>query len=176
MSNNLADLFLPSNQCDRQIFHGLAINNCGCLSKCPIIRGLLALDNDGLPISDLKSIELRVRVNKEDRNILSLSAAPEGPRTIGLFFEISGSRRNDKHIEKEIEAAANFLQSTWRDGDEGFVLAFGDKLYFVARPTHNLHQILELLPRVADGRLLRLYCALRRPLQCSIQERGRRET
>jgi|SRR5712664_1278909 len=43
MSHNLADLFLPSNQCDRQILHGLAANNCGRLSKCLIVLGLLAL-------------------------------------------------------------------------------------------------------------------------------------
>ena len=115
------------------------------------LLGLLAVDKDGLPISDLKSTELRVRINKEDRNILSLSAAPERPKTIGLFFDISGSRRNDKHIEQEIQAATSFLQSIWCEGDEGFVLAFGDKLYFVARPTHDLHQVLELLPRVADA-------------------------
>src|SRR5260370_38827348 len=43
MSNNLADFFLPSHQCDRQIFHCLAISHCGGLSKCLIVGGPLAL-------------------------------------------------------------------------------------------------------------------------------------
>jgi VWFA-related protein len=111
----------------------------------------LAIDSDGSPVTDLKAEELRLRVNKTDRKILSLSSAREAPKTIGLFFDISGSRRADRQIGKEIQAAENFLQSTWHQGDEGFVSAFGDKLYFVARPTKDLSQILASLGKISDA-------------------------
>jgi VWFA-related protein len=111
----------------------------------------LAIDSDGSPVTDLKAEELRLRINKTDREILSLSSAREAPKTIGLFFDISGSRRADRQIGKEIQAAENFLQSTWHEGDEGFVSAFGDKLYFVARPTKDLKQLLASLQKISDA-------------------------
>ena len=111
----------------------------------------LAIESDGSPVTDLKAEELRLRVNRTDRKILSLSSAREAPKTIGLFFDISGSRRADRQIGKEIQAAENFLQSTWHQGDEGFVSAFGGKLYFVARPTKDLNQILASLQKISDA-------------------------
>lgn len=111
----------------------------------------LAIDSDGSPVTDLKAEELRLRVNKRDRKILSLSSAREAPKTIGFFFDISGSRRADRQIGKEIQAAESFLQSTWHHGDEGFVSAFGDKLYFVARPTKDLNQMLASLQKISDA-------------------------
>jgi VWFA-related protein len=111
----------------------------------------LAIDSEGSPVTNLKAEELRLRANKAERKILSLSFAREAPKTIGLFFDISGSRKADRQIGKEIQAAENFLQSTWHEGDEGFVSAFGDKLYFVARPTKDLNQLLASLGKISDA-------------------------
>ncbi len=66
---------------------------------------LIALDKDGRPVADLKPEELRLFENKGEVKIKSLSPAAREPLTIGLFFDVSGSRRADKYIEDETRLA-----------------------------------------------------------------------
>lgn len=148
-ASTLASLVQAQTATVPDLAHSASLTNPQTATSAAL--GLLALDKDGKPITDLKAEDLRVHIKKEDRKVLSLSAIPETPKTIGLFFDISGSRRSDSHINKEIQAAASFLQSVWREGDDAFVMAFGSKLFFVARPSKDLKQIVELLPRVADA-------------------------
>ena len=101
----------------------------------------LAVDHTGNPIDDLRAEEFSLRIDNGLRKIVSLSPANGEPRTIGLFFDISGSRRFDKVLFKEVQATAKFLESVWRPADGGFVIVFNDRPYTLAKPTTNLQEL-----------------------------------
>jgi VWFA-related protein len=101
----------------------------------------LAVDHDGHPVANLQAAELSLRIDDEPRKILSLTPTNDGPRTIGFFYDTSGSRRFDKIIAEEVQATAKFLNSNWRSGDRGFVVVFNDAPYALAGPTPDLQQI-----------------------------------
>jgi VWFA-related protein len=121
--------------------------------ESPAISSLrfLAIDKDGNPVTDLRADELQLRVNKTEQKVESLSPAAGEPLTIGLFFDISGSRRADKFIDKEVIAATHFLNSVWHQGDAGFVLLFTYKTYALVQPTNDLSQIELGLRKIADA-------------------------
>lgn len=111
---------------------------------------LSALDKSGRPITDLKPEEVRVFEDKVEEKIISVSPASDGPLTIGLFFDVSGSRRADRSINEEVQLAKEFVHSIWRDGDTGFVLAFSSGAFAAAQPTHKLEDIDEGLSKIPD--------------------------
>lgn len=114
----------------------------------PTTLRFLAVDHDGNPITDLRAEELSVRVRKQPRKIVSLLSASADSRTIGVFFDISGSRRTDRLIPIEVQATAKFLASIWRQDDVGFVIAFGEIPVTLAIPTNDLQQIESALQKI----------------------------
>jgi len=101
----------------------------------------LAVGHNGNPIDGLRADEFSLRIDNEPRKIVSLAPVNDEPRTIGLFFDISGSRRFDKVLSKEVQATSKFLESVWRPADGGFVIAFNDRPYTLAKPTTNLREV-----------------------------------
>lgn len=111
----------------------------------------LALDHDGNPVTNLRAGELSVRIGDRPLKIVSLSLANTEPLFIGLFFDVSGSRRADKLISQEVKVTTEFLHSIWRPGSEGFVVAFGAKSVPLAKPTSDLSQIDAAILRIPDA-------------------------
>jgi VWFA-related protein len=105
------------------------------------VLDLIALDKGGRPVADLKPEELRLVENNVEQKIQSLSPAAREPLTIGLFFDISGSRRADMFVRDETRLASEFLHSIWHEGDTGFVLAFNDEMHALVPPTNKLEAI-----------------------------------
>jgi VWFA-related protein len=127
----------------------------------------LAIDQAGNPITDLKAEDLSLKIDKQPRKISSLSLAAHEPRTIGLFFDLSRSRRSDDLIVSEVQETARFLESVWRPGDVAFVVVFNDAPVILAGPTTDLRQIqsaLQEIPRAAYRGSTALYDAL-----CSVR-------
>lgn len=102
---------------------------------------LIALDKDDHAVTDLKSEELRIFENKVELKIETLSPAARVPLTIGLFFDVSGSRRADSHVEEETRLVGELLRSIWREGDTAFLVAFNDRPLAVVQPTQKLEDI-----------------------------------
>jgi len=124
---------------------------------------LIALDKNGRPVTDLKPEELRLVENKVEQKTISLSPAAREPLTIGLFFDISGSRRADKSIDEETRLASEFLHSIWREGDTAFVVAFSNEMHVAAQPTQKLEDVdegLRKIPQAAFWGPTALYDAL----------------
>jgi hypothetical protein len=128
-----------------------------------ITLDLIALDNNGQPITDLKAEDIRVFQDKQELKIKSLSPAMNEPLTLGIFFDASGSRRADRFIPEEARLASELVHSVWREGDTGFVLLFGLEVYFAAKPTAKLAEIdegLDLVPQATHHGATALYDAL----------------
>jgi Ca-activated chloride channel family protein len=109
------------------------------------------LDNHDQPIVDLKEQEFRLFVDKVERKIVSASPAVNEPLTIGFFFDISGSRREDTHVTEETKLASSFVHSIWRDGDSAFLVGFSQKPIAVVQPTRSLEQFDEGLEQIPGG-------------------------
>jgi VWFA-related protein len=124
---------------------------------------LIALGKDGQPISDLKPEDLHVFEDRQELKIKSLSPAMEEPLTLGILFDASGSRREDRFISEEARLASDLAHSVWREGDTGFVLLFSSEVYFAAKPTGILEEIdegLDLVPQATYHGPTALYDAL----------------
>jgi VWFA-related protein len=87
-------------------------------------------------------------VNKEQRPILSVVSAGGEAKTIGIFFDVSGSRRRDPLVANELAATASFLKSVWHAHDVGFVITFSDRAYTEASATGDLSQVIAGLHKV----------------------------
>lgn len=111
---------------------------------------LSALDKSGQPITDLKPEEVRIFDDKVEEKIISVLPASNEPLTIGLFFDVSGSRRADRSINEEVQLAKGLVHSIWHDGDTGFVLAFGSAVFAAAQPTHKLENLDDGLDKIPD--------------------------
>ena len=111
---------------------------------------LIALDKDGRPITDLKPEEVRIVQDKEELRITSVSLASGEPLTIGLFFDVSGSRHADQHVKEEVKLASEFVHSIWHEGDTGFVMAFSSEAFAAAQPTHKLENMDDGLSKIPD--------------------------
>ncbi|HKN75852.1 MAG TPA: VWA domain-containing protein [Candidatus Acidoferrum sp.] len=136
----------------------------------PATFRFLAVDHNGNPVTDLRAEDLSVRISNQPRKIVSLNRADSDPRTIGLFFDISGSRRGDNLIPKEVGAVVKFMESNWRPRDVGFVVLFNDAPYTVEKPTSDLPSIVAALQKVPYQRAIgstALYDAL-----CSVSVVG----
>jgi VWFA-related protein len=128
---------------------------------------LVALDRDGRQVTDLKPEELRLFEDKNELKIQGLFPAFREPLTIGMFFDMSGSRRGDLHFQEEVRLANEFLHSIWNDGDTGFIVTFNDEDYALVQPTKKLGEIVfglnELpgMPRRGSTALYDALCALK---------------
>ena len=141
--------FLPSS---RSSFRQEATRAQSEDSAAPTgIAYVFALDRNGQPVTNLNAQELRLFENKVERKIISVSLATDEPKTIGLFFDISGTRRADKSIPEEVRLAGEFVHSIWHEGDLGFVVAFNGTVYATAQPTHTLEEIDEGLKGVLNA-------------------------
>jgi VWFA-related protein len=112
---------------------------------------LIALDKDGRPINDLKPEELRLFEGTDERKIQVLSLAAREPLTIGLFFDVSGSRRADMYVNEETRLASEFIHFVWREGDTAFLVGFGPRVIVVTQPTGKPEEIDEGLKQVPGG-------------------------
>jgi VWFA-related protein len=121
------------------------------VSAKPLTLDFIAIDRDGKPVTDLKPEELHLSLNKMERKVEAVSPAASDSLTIGLFFDISGSRRNDRSIGEETRLAGELVHSLWHEGDTAFVLAFNNELYAMTQPTHKLDDINQGLQRVMDA-------------------------
>jgi VWFA-related protein len=108
----------------------------------------LAVDHNGNPVTDLRAEDLSLRAGKQQQKILSLSPASSEPRTIGIFFDNSGSRRSDTLVPQEVQSISTFLESNWRPRDVGFVILFDDTPFTIAKATSDLSTILAALQKV----------------------------
>jgi Ca-activated chloride channel family protein len=117
------------------------------------VLDLIALDKDGQPVTDLKPEELHLFEDKIEQEIKSLSSL-RVPLTIGIFFDISGSRRADKYVGDETRLAGEFLHSIWHVGDTAFVVEFGDRPYAVTQPTQKLDAIDQGLRQIPQARYI----------------------
>jgi VWFA-related protein len=114
-----------------------------------ITLNLIALDKDGKPVTDLKPGDLHLFENKVEQKIDSLSPDTNEPLTIGFFFDVSASRRADKHVGEETQLVSSLLRAIWHDGDTAFLVAFNDKTHVDVQPTEKLEEMdrgLKLIP------------------------------
>jgi VWFA-related protein len=109
------------------------------------------VDRSGNPVTDLQTQDLSVTASGQPLKIVSLSSAASAPLGIGVFFDISGSRRLDKLIPLEVQATSKFLESIWRRENVGFVIAFGEVPVTLANPTGDLQQIESALQKIPDA-------------------------
>jgi hypothetical protein len=112
----------------------------------------LAVGHDGTPTPALQADEVSLRVNNQARKIVSLAAANDEPRTIGFFFDVSGSRQFDKLVSDEVESAAQFLEGIWHEGDLGFVVTFSLQVSALLKPTHDLNEIRDALRTIPKAK------------------------
>ena len=117
----------------------------------PTTLRFLAVDRGGNPVTDLQTQDLSVTVRGQPLKIVSLSSAASAPLGIGVFFDISGSRRSDKLIPLEVQATSKFLESIWHRESVGFVIAFGQVPVTLANPTGDLQQIESALQKIPDA-------------------------
>jgi VWFA-related protein len=119
----------------------------------PAVQALrfLAIDSDGNAITDLQAGDLSLTIDKRPRKIVSLSSAASEPRTIGIFFDVSGSRRSDTLIPRELEEIAKFLESIWRSDDLAFIVVFGGASNKLVKPSNDLLQIRSELQKIPDA-------------------------
>jgi Ca-activated chloride channel family protein len=115
------------------------------------VLDLIAFDKDGRLVTDLKPEELRLVQNNTEQKIRSLSPAAREPLTIGLFFDVSGSRRADKYVDEETRLAGELVHSIWQEGDTAFLVGFGERVVVVTQPTHKPGEIDEGLKQVPGG-------------------------
>ena len=101
------------------------------------------MDKTGQPVTDLKADDLRIRVNKLERKVLSVSPAADAPKTVGIFFDDSGSRRSDTLLEREVQLTSDFLQSVWHRGDVGFLVVFNDRPTIIVKPTNDVRELVQ---------------------------------
>jgi VWFA-related protein len=109
---------------------------------------LIALDKDGKAVTDLKPEELHFFEGNVEQKIESLSPPAAEPLTIGLFFDISASRRADSHIEEETQMVRALLRTIWHDGDTAFLISFNDRPFVETPPTLKLEEIDEGLKKI----------------------------
>jgi VWFA-related protein len=112
---------------------------------------LIAFDKNDRPVNDLKLEELQLFEDRAEQRIKSLSPAADEPLTIGLFFDVSGSRRNDTHVADETRLTSELVHSIWRQGDTAFLVGFGPRVIVVTQPTGKLEDIDEGLKQVPGG-------------------------
>jgi hypothetical protein len=79
-------------------------------------------DNKGQLVRGLQRGDFQVSEDGRAQDIRYFSADSDLPLTLGLLFDISGSQRSV--IQKQREAAQEFLRKTLRDGDSSFLIAF----------------------------------------------------
>jgi len=108
-------------------------------------------DDHDQPIADVKEQEFRLFEDKVERKIVSISPATNDPLTIGVFFDVSGSRRSDTHVVEETKLTSSFLHSIWRDGDSAFLVGFSRKPIIVVQPSQSLEQFDEGLEQIPGG-------------------------
>lgn len=109
---------------------------------------LMALDKDGRAVTDLKTGELHLFVDKVEQKIQSLSPSANDGLTLGFFFDVSGSRRADSHVVEETHLASQLLRTVWHEGDTAFLVAFNDRAYLDVPPTRKLEEMDEGLKRI----------------------------
>ena len=122
-------------------------------AHAPITLNFIALDKDGKPVTDLKPEEIHFFEGNVEQKIQSLSPGTSEPLTVGLFFDISASRRADSHIAEETHLVSTLLRAIWHDGDTAFLISFNDRPFVETPPTAKLEEIDEGLKKIpSDNR------------------------
>jgi VWFA-related protein len=111
---------------------------------------LIAINKDGRPLTDLKPEELRLFEDKAEQKIKSFSPAANQPLTIGLFFDVSGSRRADTHVTDETRLTSELVHTVWHDGVTAFLVSFSSDVIALTQPTQKPEEIDRGLKQVPD--------------------------
>jgi VWFA-related protein len=112
---------------------------------------LIALDTAGKPVTDLKPEELRLFEDKIEQKIKAVSPSANEPLMIGLFFDVSGSRRADRYVDDETRLSSELVHSVWHQGDTAFLLGFGPRAIVVTQPTQKPEEIDQGLKQIPGG-------------------------
>jgi len=102
---------------------------------------VLAVDELRRPVVDLKLNDFQLTRYKHEVKLDSVQFGVSHPVTLGLLFDVSGSRREDNQLSKELDAVANFLRSVWRDGDVAFVVTFNGASHLQTPPSQDLGSV-----------------------------------
>jgi VWFA-related protein len=122
-------------------------------TPAPITLNFIALDKDGKPVTDLKPEEIHFFEGNIEQKIQSLSPGASEPLTVGLFFDISASRRADSHIAEETHLVSTLLRAIWHDDDTAFLISFNDRPFVETPLTAKLEEIDEGLKKIpSDNR------------------------
>lgn len=97
----------------------------------------------GEPVTDLKQENFRLLEDNVEQNITTFSSE-DGPVSIGLLFDISGSMGNK--IRKASDAAIELLKES-NPEDEFFLIEFNDKPKLVLPFTREVDQVRQQLAR-----------------------------
>lgn len=117
-------------------------------SSAPPLSGtvrLIAIRRNGQAVTDLKPEDLRLRLNGQDRKILSVASTASSPKTIGIFVDRFGP---SPLSNMAIGAIKGFLESIWQEQDVGFLVSNSDKIYKDVPPTSDFKQIENALPQI----------------------------
>ena len=119
-------------------------------TAAPITLNFIALDKDGKPVTDLKPEEIHFFEGNVEQKIQSLSPGTSEPLTVGLFFDISASRRADSHIAEETHLVSTLLRAIWHDDDTAFLISFNDRPFVETPLTAKLEEIDEGLKKIPN--------------------------
>lgn len=112
---------------------------------------VLVSDKDGRPITDLKQEDFRLTVGGKTQDAQGFALAQDVPLLLGLVVDSSGSMQ--MLMQDTQKAAAKFLGSTLKGGDQAFLVDFDLQPRLLRPMTGDLRQLLLDLGRLnADGR------------------------
>jgi VWFA-related protein len=128
---------------------------------------VLALDELRRPVTDLKLNDFQLTRYKHEVKLDSVQFGVSHAVTLGLLFDVSGSRREDNKLRKEIDATADFLRGVWRDGDVAFVVTFNGAAHLQTPPSQDVESVVNSVDSVGNHKFMgmtALYDSI-----CSIQ-------
>ena len=125
-----------------------------------VVFNVTVTDSMGRHVAGLKAVDFQVREENRMQEI-KLFSAEDGPATIGLIIDNSGSMR-EKHAD--VTTAALAFARASNSEDEMFVVGFNEQVYLGLPPsipfTRDLGQIHSALVLNSPGGMTALYDAL----------------
>lgn len=101
----------------------------------------------GNPVTHLRQTDFEVLEDGTGRPIRHFSGE-DAPVTIGIVFDASGSMR--PHLREARSAVARLLRAGM-EGDEYFLIAFGDRPRLMVEPVRSADQVLDKLQSIRAG-------------------------
>jgi Ca-activated chloride channel homolog len=112
-------------------------------------------DKKGVPITGIKSTEVRLFENGREQKIESFTYDSSNGVIIGVLVDVSGSRHQDEKAQKkEISAISDFLDNGLSTQDAAYIAAFNERIYLATDLTkkredfdRGLQKIVAFVPR-----------------------------